>query len=94
MTRRGSGTVIVLLKKRTIVLICGAIFLAGAVVFGLLAQRDKQTISHETITADTILVLDAGHGGEDGGAVSASGVPESRINLQSVQKLAVIFTFT
>ena len=94
MTRRGSGTVIVLLKKRTIVLICGAIFLAGAVVFGLLAQRDKQSISHETIAADTILVLDAGHGGEDGGAVSASGVPESRINLQIVQKLEGIFTFT
>ena len=27
------------------------------------------------------LVLDAGHGGEDGGAVSLTGVPESQINL-------------
>ncbi len=33
------------------------------------------------------LVLDAGHGGEDGGAVSLTGVPESRINLAIVQKL-------
>ena len=33
------------------------------------------------------LVLDAGHGGEDGGAVSLSGVPESGINLAIVQKL-------
>ena len=32
------------------------------------------------------LVLDAGHGGEDGGAVSHSGVPESGINLAIVQK--------
>lgn len=33
------------------------------------------------------LVLDAGHGGEDGGAVSLTGVPESRINLAIVLKL-------
>lgn len=40
-----------------------------------------------------ILVLDAGHGGEDGGAVSAAGVPESHINLQIVQKMEQLFTF-
>lgn len=33
------------------------------------------------------LVLDAGHGGEDGGAVSLTGVPESQINLAIVLKL-------
>ena len=33
------------------------------------------------------LVLDAGHGGEDGGAVSLTGVPESQINLEIVLKL-------
>lgn len=33
------------------------------------------------------LILDAGHGGEDGGAVSLSGVPESQINLAIVQKM-------
>jgi len=33
------------------------------------------------------LVLDAGHGGEDGGAVSLTGVPESEINLAIVLKL-------
>ena len=36
------------------------------------------------------LVLDAGHGGEDGGAVSLSGVPESGINLAIVQKLDLL----
>ena len=34
-----------------------------------------------------LLVLDAGHGGEDGGAVSLTGVPESQINLAIVLKL-------
>lgn len=33
------------------------------------------------------LVLDAGHGGEDGGAVSITGMPESQINLSIVLKL-------
>lgn len=33
------------------------------------------------------LVLDAGHGGEDGGAVSITGIPESQINLAIVLKL-------
>ena len=33
------------------------------------------------------LILDAGHGGEDGGAVSITGVPESQINLAIVLKL-------
>lgn len=34
-----------------------------------------------------VVVLDAGHGGEDGGAVTASGHRESEINLQIVKKL-------
>ncbi len=33
------------------------------------------------------MVIDAGHGGEDGGAVSISGVPESGINLAIALKL-------
>lgn len=39
------------------------------------------------------LVLDAGHGGEDGGAVSPTGVPESQINLAIVHKLRDILGF-
>lgn len=36
---------------------------------------------------DTVLVIDAGHGGEDGGAVGVTGVIESHINLAVAQKL-------
>ena len=39
------------------------------------------------------LVLDAGHGGEDGGAVSVTGVPESQINLAIVLKLDDLLGF-
>lgn len=38
-------------------------------------------------TGAHILILDAGHGGEDGGAVSVSGVAESGLNLSIVLKL-------
>lgn len=37
------------------------------------------------------VVIDAGHGGEDGGAVSVSGAVESRINLEIALKLDQIF---
>ena len=42
---------------------------------------------------DHIVILDAGHGGEDGGAVSADGTPESGINLQITRQLAELMTF-
>lgn len=39
------------------------------------------------ITGRKCIVIDAGHGGEDGGAVSCSGVFESQINLEIALKL-------
>ena len=39
------------------------------------------------------LILDAGHGGEDGGAVSKSGVAESSINLAIVYRLRELWLF-
>lgn len=45
-------------------------------------------------TALQPLVIDAGHGGADGGAVSADGrVAESAINLQIARRLALLFSF-
>lgn len=40
-----------------------------------------------------VLILDAGHGGEDGGAVSVTGTPESRINLAIVLKMQQLCGF-
>lgn len=44
-------------------------------------------------TSESVLILDAGHGGEDGGASTASGCKESTINLAVVQKLDQILAF-
>ncbi len=38
-------------------------------------------------------VIDPGHGGEDGGAVSAAGVPESQVNLAISQRLDALLHF-
>jgi len=40
-----------------------------------------------------ILIIDAGHGGADGGAVSITGVPESAINLDIALRLDQIMAF-
>ena len=83
-----------LLKKRTLLSVCGALILAFGAVCALYISRDKPTMSTvRLLPSAEILVLDAGHGGEDGGAVSAAGVPESHINLQIVQKMEQLFTF-
>lgn len=44
-------------------------------------------VEHSSIDHRTCIVIDAGHGGIDGGAVSISGVPESQINLEIAQRL-------
>ena len=74
------------------VLICAA--LAGAAA--LFRQDAEETMAAEQlrgILCPVRLVLDAGHGGEDGGAVSLTGVPESRINLAIALRLEDILAF-
>lgn len=48
--------------------------------------RGEAAFASARCPAET-LIIDAGHGGEDGGAVSFTGVPESGINLAIAQKL-------
>lgn len=43
--------------------------------------------------SETVLILDAGHGGEDGGTSTPSGVKESEINLRIVQKIDALLAF-
>lgn len=61
-------------------------FLALSCALYTLTQRSVSTAAFPRHSQET-LILDAGHGGEDGGAVSASGQPESGINLSIVLKL-------
>lgn len=72
------------------ILLAGA--LIGTVILLALALNRlnsaiEPAMNHVVTQRTGPLVLDAGHGGEDGGAVSITGVPESRINLSIVLSL-------
>ena len=77
----------VVLLKRIFVLIFPVLFIFLSVSFIFHA---KQVISVSPIEQDCTLILDAGHGGEDGGAVSLSGVPESTVNLAVTRRLDLL----
>ena len=49
--------------------------------------------SKTVVPAEETLILDAGHGGEDGGAVSVTGARESDINLEVVLRLLDLLAF-
>ena len=51
------------------------------------ARQSTPAVEPVIIGKAETLVLDAGHGGEDGGAVSLSGVSESQINLAIVKRM-------
>ena len=65
------------------------ILLIAACILCFFARWDKLVVPTvaQVDTGHPVVVLDAGHGGEDGGAVTASGHRESEINLQIVKKL-------
>ncbi len=70
--------------KRIFILLFSVFFVFMSVSF---AFHTKQTIAASPIKQSCTLILDAGHGGEDGGAVSLSGVPESAVNLAVTRRL-------
>ena len=66
-----------------------------AVLFVLLSKNFANSIvSAQSGDDKPVLVIDPGHGGEDGGAVSLSGVHESKINLDIALKMAALCGLT
>lgn len=68
-----------------LVLAAAAIFAGGCC--GLLHRSADKAVFSAVRGQESQLIIDAGHGGEDGGAVSVTGVPESGINLAVARKL-------
>lgn len=64
------------------------ILISSAVRFNLAATASAEASSPVTI------IVDAGHGGEDGGTQSASGVLESKINLDISLRLEQLLAFS
>lgn len=70
--------------------------LAALVALGLLGAlvlRQDRAAQTWTAPGGVRVVIDPGHGGEDGGAVAADGTVESAINLDIAKRLDVILTF-
>lgn len=59
----------------------------GAVQFNFDSTETKSIAYTSSQQPDCTVVIDAGHGGEDGGALGISGIPEKDINLSISQKL-------
>ena len=70
------------LKIRFFVLLYCGVFI-GAVSLCQLASSSVTVLKEsEPVQNRTVIIIDAGHGGIDGGATSCTGIPESHINLQ------------
>lgn len=82
----------ILLLYRKHVLCAAILLLFSITVLSLSLRRTAvPAFSYTEVTTDEIIVLDAGHGGSDGGAVSADGTPEDDINLAIVLRLRDLF---
>lgn len=66
------------------------LILAGVIVWRVHGSKQAEPAFTPQRFAGQTLVIDAGHGGEDGGAVSVSGVSESVINLAVARRLDAI----
>ena len=66
------------------------VFVFAVILYLFFSSRTAETFSPSGLNGYTA-VIDAGHGGEDGGAVSISGAIESHINLEIALRLDQIF---
>jgi N-acetylmuramoyl-L-alanine amidase len=68
-------------------LICVILITASIGVVTKIYGRDLHLISADAIPYEKIVILDAGHGGEDPGTVGVTGVYEKDLNLQMVLQI-------
>lgn len=80
------------IKRHTLLVLGAALFFLLALVLALPLYESMPAFSAAP-SGRPVYVLDAGHGGEDGGAVSASGVKESSVNLAITQDLKQFLQF-
>lgn len=86
---------IFLIRKNKVqrALFCCAGFLCAACLFHSLAEQVRVSVFSPHERTPVTVVIDPGHGGEDGGAVSPGGVAESHINLTISMQLRDLLCF-
>lgn len=81
----------VTVKMRTLLFCVALIFFVAAALRALTPAI--RPVMGAAAADRSVYVLDAGHGGEDGGAVSADGLKESGINLDVTRRLDALLRF-
>lgn len=83
---------ILVVRKRQLAPLLGSVLLILSLV--ITGKNAVTTVSgNVTMEAMPVVVIDAGHGGEDGGAVSRDGIQESPLNLQIALQTEQILRF-
>ena len=65
-------------------------------ICAIILPKNENGVPQETLARHSsrpVLILDAGHGGLDGGALTADGVPESRFNLDIARRIRDLGAF-
>lgn len=88
----GGGILFIVVKRRTLLLFALTLFFFLGVAARLAIPAARPAFSPAEQGKRTF-VVDAGHGGEDGGAVSADGTAESGVNLAIARRLDALLTF-
>ena len=85
---------IILIRKRHLAL-CGALCCCLLAVFALGQGRGERLLAVFSPRQETpvTVIIDAGHGGEDGGAVAGDGTVESQLNLAIALRLEELLRF-
>lgn len=74
-------------KKITVCIVCFTFFFCSC-IFG--TEDPRYLITNATAENEKTVIVDAGHGGFDGGAVADDGTPEKDINLSIALKLSAL----
>ena len=85
------------MKKNLSILSMVPVYLVFTIIFILLTVIGTETVTvmaeSAPVTGRRVIIIDAGHGDPDGGAVSCTGVHESVINLQISRRLNDLLLF-
>ena len=78
-----------IIRKKVLYAMTG--LLALVLLMSVLPQQPTAKTANAPLVVSGIVVIDPGHGGEDGGTVAADGTTESQINLAVAMRLREIF---
>lgn len=83
--------ILIFRRKHLLLIVAGIILTFAGILF--VAGRNTVPAFRVQSPQSNVVIVDAGHGGEDGGAVSSDGVTESHINLAIAQRVENLLLF-